>query len=89
MTEQQHIDVDLTEGRIEVTDETVEAVARALWPFLWDRDAFERQLAKLSIFTPEQAAESAERKRQEKRDLVRRVLVAYLTHESNDREQER
>lgn len=70
-----------------VTDTLADTVARSLWPFLWDRDEFERRLAKLSIFTPEQAAESAERKRQEKRDLVRRVLVAYLTHESNGREQ--
>lgn len=63
-----------------VADEIVEAVAQECWPYLWDREAFEGKLAQLSIFTSEQAAESAERKRQEKRDLVRRVLAAFLTH---------
>lgn len=58
-----------------VTDEHVEAVARARWPHHWDT-TFEMILAGLPMFTPEQAAESAEKKRDEKRALVRSILEA-------------
>lgn len=53
-----------------------ETVARKLWPYLWDVSEFEANLAQLPIFTPEQAKESAEKKRREKTALVARVLEA-------------
>lgn len=56
--------------------ERAERAARSTWPHLWDADRFEGMLAKMSIFTPEQAAESAERKRVEKIELTQRVLEA-------------
>jgi hypothetical protein len=58
------------------TDASVEAIARKLWPYLWERDAFEAKLAKLRLFTPEQAAEGAAKKRAEKCALVRSILEA-------------
>ena len=60
-----------------ISDEQVEAVARRLSPHLWN-GVFETALARVSIFTPEQARESTLAKRQDKIDLVRRVLKAWL-----------
>lgn len=60
-----------------ISDEQVEAVARRLYPYLWD-GVFETGLARVSIFTPEQARESTLAKRQDKIALVRRVLEAWL-----------
>lgn len=56
--------------------ERSERAARSTWPHLWDADRFEAVLAKLSIFSPEQAAESAARKREEKVKLTQRILEA-------------
>lgn len=52
-----------------------EAVARHLYPHLWN-GVFEATLAKISLFTPQQAAESAVKKRAEKIESVCRVLEA-------------
>lgn len=70
-----HDRLGLILGRDSVTDRHVESVARRLHPYLWS-GVFEENLAILSIFNAEQAAESAERKRREKCDYVRRVLEA-------------
>ena len=63
-------------ARLVVTDDLVESTARKAFPHVWDPTKLEAALSRLSIFTPEQAAESAEKARAEKRDLVRRVLEA-------------
>jgi len=60
----------------EISERRVERVACRVWPHLWDKAKFEDRLAGLSIFTPEQAAASAEKGRREKCELVRRVLEA-------------
>ncbi|MDJ1370649.1 hypothetical protein [Gulosibacter molinativorax] len=59
----------------EPSEGLVEQVAAAVWSYLWSGE-FEEGLLKLSIFTPEQAAESAAKKRAEKCALVRDILRA-------------
>jgi len=58
-----------------VTDAEVEAVTRRAFPHYWD-GTFEDTLANLTMFTPAQALESTEKKRDEKLSLTRRILEA-------------
>jgi hypothetical protein len=63
--------------------DVIEKAAAFRYPHLWS-GAFEQGLARLSIFTPEQAAESAIKKRAEKCELVRSVLAAAFGGERDE-----
>lgn len=57
--------------------EALEAAARAEYPHLYD-GKFEKGLSRLPIFTPDQARESTETKREEKKSEIARHASAYL-----------
>lgn len=56
----------------------VARVTRLIHPHLYD-GSFTEKLAKMSLFTPEQAEESTAAKREERELEVERVLIHFLT----------